>query len=46
VISYRLGYYDYTTVDSVFEMTIPGNNDTLLAGLEGAAEKSGKTPAK
>lgn len=32
----RLGYYDYTTVDSVFEMVIPGLNDDLLKGLEGA----------
>ena len=32
----RLGYYDYTTVDSIFEMVIPGNNDRLLNGLEGA----------
>ncbi len=32
----RLGYYDYTTVDSIFEMVIPGNNDRLLIGLEWA----------
>ncbi|HSH70178.1 MAG TPA: flavin reductase family protein [Deferrisomatales bacterium] len=31
----RLGYYDYTTVDSAFEMVIPGNNRDLLTGLEG-----------
>ena len=31
----RLGYYDYTTVDSIFEMVIPGNNEALLTGLEG-----------
>jgi hypothetical protein len=31
----RLGYYDYTTVESVFEMVIPGNNEVLLNGLEG-----------
>lgn len=35
----RLGYYDYTTVDSIFEMVIPGNNAALLTGLEGAAGK-------
>jgi flavin reductase (DIM6/NTAB) family NADH-FMN oxidoreductase RutF len=35
----RLGYYDYTTVDSIFEMVIPGNNEALLMGLEGAAGK-------
>src|SRR4030042_244777 len=33
----RLGYYDYTTVDSIFEMVIPGENEALLIGLEGAA---------
>jgi flavin reductase (DIM6/NTAB) family NADH-FMN oxidoreductase RutF len=32
----RLGYYDYTTVDSLFEMVIPGQNERLLTGLEGA----------
>ncbi len=32
----RLGYYDYTTVDSLFEMAIPGQNEALLNGLEGA----------
>lgn len=31
----RLGYYDYTTVESVFEMVIPDANEVLLAGLEG-----------
>ncbi|MBM4340729.1 MAG: flavin reductase family protein [Deltaproteobacteria bacterium] len=31
----RLGYYDYTTVESIFEMVIPGSNEVLLAGLEG-----------
>jgi flavin reductase (DIM6/NTAB) family NADH-FMN oxidoreductase RutF len=35
----RLGYYDYTTVDSIFEMVIPGENEALLIGLEGAAGK-------
>lgn len=33
----RLGYYDYTSIESVFEMTIPGNNAAMLAGLEGSA---------
>jgi flavin reductase (DIM6/NTAB) family NADH-FMN oxidoreductase RutF len=32
----RLGYYEYTSVDSVFQMVIPGSNESLLAGLEGA----------
>jgi flavin reductase (DIM6/NTAB) family NADH-FMN oxidoreductase RutF len=36
----RLGYYDYTVVDSFFEMVIPGENETLLKGLEGAAGNS------
>jgi flavin reductase (DIM6/NTAB) family NADH-FMN oxidoreductase RutF len=31
----RLGYYDYTTIESRFEMVIPGGNEALLAGLEG-----------
>ncbi len=34
----RLGYHDYTTIDSVFEMLIPGGNEALLNGLEGRAE--------
>jgi len=36
----RLGYYDYTTVDSVFQMVIPGENESLLTGLEGAIKKT------
>jgi flavin reductase (DIM6/NTAB) family NADH-FMN oxidoreductase RutF len=35
----RLGYYDYTTVESVFEMVIPGPNEKLRAGMEGARYK-------
>lgn len=31
----RLGYYDYTSVESIFEMVIPNGNEALLAGLEG-----------
>jgi flavin reductase (DIM6/NTAB) family NADH-FMN oxidoreductase RutF len=31
----RLGYYDYTTVESVFEMIIPGTNKDLKGGMEG-----------
>jgi flavin reductase (DIM6/NTAB) family NADH-FMN oxidoreductase RutF len=37
----RMGYYEYTTVDSVFEMVIPGDQRALLAGLEGSATKAG-----
>jgi flavin reductase (DIM6/NTAB) family NADH-FMN oxidoreductase RutF len=33
----RLGYYDYTCVESVFEMAIPGLNEDLRAGMEGKA---------
>jgi len=35
----RMGYYDYTCVDSVFEMVIPGLNEDLRSGMEGAAMK-------
>ncbi len=35
----RMGYFDYTTVDSKFEMVIP-NSDRLLIGLEGAAARN------
>ncbi len=34
----RLGYYDYTVVDSIFEMIIPGPNEKLRAGMEGARD--------
>ncbi len=33
----RLGYYDYTSVESVFQMMIPGNDQRRLAGMEGSA---------
>lgn len=36
----RMGYYDYTTVDNVFRMVIPGNNAAVLAGLEGSPDKA------
>ncbi len=32
----RLGYYSYTSIESTFEMVIPGN-EKLLEGLEGRA---------
>jgi len=35
----RLGYYDYTFVESVFEMVIPGTNKDLRSGMEGASGK-------
>jgi flavin reductase (DIM6/NTAB) family NADH-FMN oxidoreductase RutF len=31
----RLGYRDYTSVESIFEMVIPGSNKLALAGMEG-----------
>jgi flavin reductase (DIM6/NTAB) family NADH-FMN oxidoreductase RutF len=41
----RMGYYDYTAVDNVFRMVIPGNNAALLAGLEGSADKTQQATA-
>jgi flavin reductase (DIM6/NTAB) family NADH-FMN oxidoreductase RutF len=35
----RLGYYDYTTVDSIYEMIIPGTNQDLKGGMEGWTSK-------
>ena len=32
----RLGYYEYTSIESVFEMRIPGANAALAGGLEGS----------
>ena len=34
----RLGYYDYTSIESVFEMIIPGHNEKLRSGMEGAKD--------
>ncbi|MCC2112347.1 MAG: flavin reductase family protein [Hyphomicrobiales bacterium] len=34
----RLGYYDYTSIESIFEMVIPDANEELLRGLEGRSE--------
>lgn len=36
----RLGYYDYTTIDTLFQMIIPGENEFLLTGLEGAIKRT------
>jgi hypothetical protein len=36
----RLGCYDYTTIDSAFEMPIPGSNDRMMGGLEGDARRT------
>jgi flavin reductase (DIM6/NTAB) family NADH-FMN oxidoreductase RutF len=38
----RCGYYEYAVVRETFEMVIPGQNEALLAGLEGSATKSKK----
>jgi flavin reductase (DIM6/NTAB) family NADH-FMN oxidoreductase RutF len=35
----RLGYYDYTIVDNVFEMVIPGVNEAVRSGMEGVRKK-------
>jgi flavin reductase (DIM6/NTAB) family NADH-FMN oxidoreductase RutF len=35
----RMGYFDYTSVDSSFRMVIPGDQRALLAGLEGSPDK-------
>jgi hypothetical protein len=32
----KLGYYDYTSIDSRFEMIIPATSDLHKAGMEGA----------
>ena len=31
----RLGYYDYTSVESIFEMIIPGSNEKARLGMRG-----------
>ena len=41
----RMGYYDYTVVDNLFEMVIGGGNSALLAGLEGSAQKAAAAAA-
>ncbi|MEV0358093.1 flavin reductase family protein [Nocardia sp. NPDC050697] len=39
----RMGYFDYTSVESAFEMVIPGD-ERLLAGLEGSAAGNRQLP--
>jgi len=34
----RLGYFDYTVVDSIFEMRVPGSDEAAQYGLEGRSE--------
>jgi flavin reductase (DIM6/NTAB) family NADH-FMN oxidoreductase RutF len=36
----RLGYYDYTAIESVFTMAPPGRNEKLAAGLEGSPKRA------
>jgi flavin reductase (DIM6/NTAB) family NADH-FMN oxidoreductase RutF len=36
----RLGYYEYTTIESTFEMWIPGATERLMGGLEGDARRT------
>jgi flavin reductase (DIM6/NTAB) family NADH-FMN oxidoreductase RutF len=33
----RLGYHDYTSIESIFSMAIPGNDQRRLEGMEGSA---------
>ena len=35
----RMGYFDYTSVESKFRMIIPGDQRALLGGLEGSPDK-------
>lgn len=35
----RMGYFDYTSVESKFRMVIPGDQRALLGGLEGSPDK-------
>jgi flavin reductase (DIM6/NTAB) family NADH-FMN oxidoreductase RutF len=35
----RMGYFEYTSIESKFRMVIPGDQRALLAGLEGSADK-------
>lgn len=39
----RLGYYDYTTVDSTFEMMVPGATAPYMGGLEGDPGRTRQT---
>lgn len=38
----RMGYFDYTSIDSIFEMVIPGTNPDLQSGMEGMTSKRGE----
>lgn len=36
----RCGYYDYTSIESLFEMKIPGSDTDRLKGLEGRPDRA------
>jgi flavin reductase (DIM6/NTAB) family NADH-FMN oxidoreductase RutF len=36
----RLGYYDYTCIESIFEMAIPGPNEDVRSGMEGRRQST------
>ena len=42
----RMGYFEYTTVDSKFSMVIPGDQRALLGGLEGSPDKVDRALAR
>ncbi|KAF1934047.1 uncharacterized protein M421DRAFT_415095 [Didymella exigua CBS 183.55] len=35
----RCGYYEYTAIREVFEMTVPGLSEDMMAGLEGNSKR-------
>ena len=37
VVEKLWGYHDYTSVESIFQMVIPGNDKRRLEGMEGSA---------
>jgi flavin reductase (DIM6/NTAB) family NADH-FMN oxidoreductase RutF len=41
----RCGYYEYAVVEDTFEMVIPGDDEALLAGLEGSMKRTRELPA-
>jgi flavin reductase (DIM6/NTAB) family NADH-FMN oxidoreductase RutF len=41
----RCGYYEYAVVEDTFEMVIPGDDEALLAGLEGSVKRTRELPA-
>lgn len=36
----RCGYYEYAVIRDVFEMTVPGLSEDVMAGLEGSSKKN------